>query len=105
MNNQASRTLQETQTPLAPQAVLDAAKAFFVRRNSLYAAFPEKEGPTYVNLRGMGGEEVIVGVAPIDGGTRVTASSYLFDQQIARFFATLPPFPSASTEGTLQGAA
>ena len=93
--------MQETRTPLAPADVLTAAKNFFVRRNSLYAAFPEKEGPTYVNLRGMGGEEVIIGVEPAEGGTRVTGSSYMFDQQIARFFATLPPYPSASTEGAL----
>ena len=99
MNIQASRTLQQTHTPLAPTEVLAAAKQFFARRNSLYAAFPEKEGPTYVNLRGMGGEEVIIGVAPVEGGTLVTGSTYLFDQQVARFFSTLPPFPSASTEG------
>ena len=96
MNHQASRTLQQTETSLAPAAVLDAAKAFFVRRNSIYSAYPEKEGPTFLNLRGMGGEEVIIGVAPTDGGTRVSASSYLFDQQIARFFATLPPTPPGS---------
>ena len=70
--------------------MLEAAKRFFGRRNSIYAAFLEKEGPTYVNLRGMGGEEVLIGVAPTEGGTRVTGSSYMFDQQIARFFATLP---------------
>lgn len=99
MNHQASRTLQETQTPLSQAEVLQAAKRFFARRNSIYAAFLEKEGPTYVNLRGMGGEEVVIGVAPAEGGTRVTGSSYMFDQQIARFFATLPPFPSPSTEG------
>jgi hypothetical protein len=30
----------------------------------------------------------------------VTGSTYMFDQQIARFFTTLPPVPSApKTEG------
>ena len=90
MNHQASRTLQETETSLAPAEVLEEAKRFFGRRNSIYAAFLEKEGPTYVNLRGMGGEELLIGVAPAEGGTRVTGSSYMFDQQIARFFAGLP---------------
>jgi hypothetical protein len=104
MNHQASRTLQQTQTPLAPAAVLAAAKQFFARRNSIYVAYPEKEGPTYVNLRGMGGEEVVIGVAETEGGTLVNGSSYLFDQQIARFFSTLPPFPSASTEGVREAA-
>ena len=105
MNHQASRTLQQTETPLAPAEVLQAAKAFFVRRNSLYAAFPEREGPTFVNLRGMGGEEVVIGVAPVDGGTRVTGSSYLFDQQIARFFSTLPRLATPAAAAGPEGAA
>ena len=43
--------------------------------------------------RVQGGEEILVGASPAgDGnGTRVTGSTYLFDQQVARFFATLPP--------------
>jgi hypothetical protein len=66
---------------------------FFARRNSLYAAFAEREGPSFVSLRGQGGEEVLIGAVPArEGtGTRVTGSTYLFDQQVARFFATLPP--------------
>ena len=98
MNIQADRTLQETQTTLSVAEVIAAAKAFFARRNSLYAAFVEKEGPTFVSLRGQGGEEVLIGAsAGADGaGTRVTGSTYLFDQQVSRFFATLPP---VSTEG------
>ena len=95
MNNQDDRTLQEAQTTLSVPDVITAAKAFFARRNSIYAAFAEKEGPNFVSLRGQGGEEVLIAAAPgADGtGTRVTGSSYLFDQQIARFFATLPPAP------------
>ena len=44
-------------------------------------------------FRGQGGEEIVIAVSPApDGnGTRVTGSSYLFDMQISRFFATLPP--------------
>ena len=93
MNIQKSRTLQDTRTSLSPAEVLTAAKLFFARRTGIYAAFVEKEGPTYVNLRGQGGEEVIIAATPApDGkGTLVTGSSYLFDPQIARFFATLPP--------------
>src|SRR5215207_237191 len=95
MNQQRDRTLQQTTTTLGAAEVLAAAKRFFARRNSIYAAFPEKEGPTFVALRGQGGEEVIIGAAPADGGTRVTGSTYLFDQQVARFFATLPPVETA----------
>lgn len=94
MNYQLGRTLQETHTTLAPADVLAAAKRFFARRQGIYAAFLEKEGPTFVNLRGQGGEEVLIGVLPADAGTRVTGSTYMFDQQVARFFATLPPYPA-----------
>jgi hypothetical protein len=98
MNQQLGRTLQDTMTSLPPADVLAAAKRFFARRNTIYAAFIEKEGPTFVAMRGQGGEEVIIGVAPgADGATRVTGSTYLFDQQVTRFFATLPaPRPPAA---------
>ena len=98
MNIQEDRTLQEAQTTLAPADVIAAAKVFFARRNSLYAAFAEREGPTFVSLRGQGGEEILIGATPAkDGnGTLVTGSTYLFDQQVARFFATLPPAGVAS---------
>lgn len=100
MSAQQRRTLQQTLTTLPPAEVLAAATRFFSTRNGIYAAFPEKEGPTYVNLRGQGGEEVVVGVAAGEGGTQVTGSSYIFDQQIARFFSTLPPYP---TENVVTG--
>lgn len=90
MNHQSARTLQETLTTLAPAEVLAEAKRFFGRRSGIYAAFVEKEGPTYTTFRGQGGEELAIGVAPAEGGTRVTGSTYLFDQQIARFFSSLP---------------
>ena len=93
MNIQQDRTLQETRTTMSVPDVIAAAKTFFARRNSLYAAFVEREGPAFVSLRGQGGEEILVGATPApDGnGTRVTGSTYMFDQQVARFFATLPP--------------
>ena len=79
--------------------MISAAKGFFARRNKIYAAFVEKEGPSFVSLRGQGGEEVFIGAVPAaeGAGTRVTGSSYLFDQQIARFFATLPPVAQAAS--------
>ena len=85
------RTLQETRTPLAPAAVLAAAREFFARRPSIYAAFPEQEGAHHVTLRGQGGEEVVIGAIERDGATLVTGASYMFDAQVARFLATLPP--------------
>ena len=85
--------MQETMTTLSPADVLSQAKNFFARRANIYAAFLDKEGPTFVALRGQGGEEVIIGVREVEGGTQVTGSTYIFDQQVARFFSTLPPFP------------
>ena len=93
MNQQLSRTLQETTTSLAPADVLVAAKTFFARQNTIYAAFVEQESATHVSLRGQGGEEVVVGVRPVAGGTAVTGSTYMFDMQVQRFFATLPRAP------------
>lgn len=93
MNYQHGRTLQETVTTLAPAEVLAAAKQFFADRQGIYAAYVEKESATHVNLRGQGGEEIVVGVAPVARGTRVSGSTYIFDQQVARFLATLPPAP------------
>jgi len=86
----SQRTLQEFQTTLAPNDVLARAKDFFSRRSPLYSAFIDKEGPTFCSFRGQGGEEIVIGVSPADGGTRVTGSTYLFDMQLARFFSTLP---------------
>ena len=83
--------MQETQTALAPADVLAAAKDFFARRNSIYAAFVEQESAAHLSLRGQGGEEIVVSATPRDGATLVTASSYMFDAQVSRFFSTLPP--------------
>ncbi len=88
--SQTNRTLQEIVTTLGPAETLAAAKDFFARQNASYAAFPEQESAAHLTMRGQGGEEVVIAVAPGDGGTRVTGSTYLFDQQVARFFATLP---------------
>jgi len=95
-----NRTLQETTTAHSPSEVLQAAKDFFSRQTGVYAAFPEQESKTHLTLRGQGGEEIAIAAIPASGGTRVTGSTYLFDQQVARFLATLAPVPLAiATEG------
>jgi hypothetical protein len=86
----SNRTIQEHRTSLPPDEVLARAKRFFAQRAPLYATFLDKEGPNFSSFRGQGGEEIVIGVAAQDGATRVTGSSYLFDMQVARFFATLP---------------
>jgi len=87
----SQRTLQESTTSLSPSDVLTRAKDFFSNRNPLYATFLEQEGPGHATFRGQGGAEVVIAASPKDGATLVTGSTYLFDMQIARFFATLPP--------------
>lgn len=91
-------TLQETTTTVSPDEVLARAKLFFANRPSLYTAYIDEEGPGFCTFRGQGGEEIAIGVAPNpNGGTRVTASSYLFDMQVSRFFSTLNSAPEASS--------
>ena len=90
MNYQRGRTLQEATTTLAAADVIASAKRFFGRRNGIYTAFLEKEGDGWASFRGQGGEEVVIGTAPAEAGTRVSGSTYLFDQQVARFLSTLP---------------
>ncbi|MEP6905576.1 MAG: hypothetical protein ABI875_05800 [Gemmatimonadales bacterium] len=97
-NSQRARTVQEVITALSPAQVFIEAKTFFGRQSGVYSAFIEQEGPTHITLRGQGGEEIVIGTSPADGATRVTGSSYLFDQQIARFFSTLPPPPQNISE-------
>ena len=105
----SQRTLQECQTSLAPADVLARAKQFFASRSTLYAAFLDKEGPTFCSFRGQGGEEIVIAAVVQDGATRVTGSTYLFDMQVARFFTTLPPFQLEEKllppEATVEGAA
>jgi hypothetical protein len=80
----------EVVTTLDGAEVLRRAKSFFAERVPMYAAFPEKEGPTYLVLRGQGGEEIAFAALPAPGGTRVRGSTLLFDQQVDRFLSTLP---------------
>ena len=91
MHQQLSRQLQETLTSLPVGDVLDSATTHFARESGVYGAFLEKQGENYVSLRGMGGEEVVIAARITEGGVAVTASSYLFDAQIARFLGSLPP--------------
>jgi hypothetical protein len=90
MSVKSNKTLQELTTTLSSDEVLARAKNFFSKRSSLYAAFLDKEGPGYVTFRGQGGEEIVIGTAAGNGGTRVTGSTYLFDMQVSRFLDTLP---------------
>lgn len=80
----------EAITTLAGPEVLQRAKRFFAERVPLNAAYPEKEGPSFVTFRGQGGEEIALAVADDPRGTRVRVSTLLFDQVVDRFLSTLP---------------
>ena len=80
----------EAVTTLNAPEVLYRAKRFFAERVPLNAAYPEKEGPNFVTFRGQGGEEIALAVWPDPRGTRVRASTLLFDQVVDRFLSTLP---------------
>jgi hypothetical protein len=86
----------ETLTSLSGAEVLARAKRFFQERVPSNAAFPEKEGPTWLSLRGQGGEEIALSVAAGAGATRVRASTLFFDQAIGRFLSTLPAAPEGA---------
>ncbi len=83
-------------TTLPGPEVLARAKAFFAERVPHQAAFPEEEGPTFVTLRGQGGEEIALATLPAEGGTLVRASTLFFDQAIGRFLSTLPQVAGAA---------
>jgi hypothetical protein len=86
----------ETLTTLTAPEVLRRAKDFFAERVPQNAAYPEKEGPGFLALRGQGGEEIALAVFAGPGGVRVRASTLFFDQAVQRFLSTLPePAPAA----------
>ncbi len=78
-------------TSLDADDVISRAKRFFAERVPHHAAFPEKEGATWLVLRGQGGEEIALATTLVDGATRVRASTLLFDHAVDRFLSTLPP--------------
>ena len=90
MHNQSDRQLQERLTSLPVSDVLQAATRFFARQSGVYSAFIEKQGPSHVALRGQGTQEIVIAARVTDAGTMVTGSTYLFDQQVARFLGALP---------------
>ncbi len=80
----------EATTTLSPAQVIARAKAFFAERVPHHAAYPEREGPGFLTLRGQGGEEIAFAVFESAGVTRVRGSTLFFDQAVSRFLSTLP---------------
>ena len=82
--------IHEITTSLPATDIISRAKAFFAERVPNNAAYPEREGPTFLTLRGQGGEEIALAVMPVPGGSRVRASTLFFDQAVERFLSTMP---------------
>jgi len=80
----------EVVTTLAPEEIVRRAKAFFATHVPATGAFVEAESARHVVLRGQGGEEIVIAAVPAAGGSAVRGSTLLFDQQVKRFFTTLP---------------
>ncbi len=80
----------ETTTTLSPAEVFVRAKRFFAERVPATSAFPEREGPGYLVLRGQGGEKIALAAVVDAGATRIRGSTLLFDQAVDRFLSTLP---------------
>ena len=58
-----------TTVELPPAEVLARLKTFFAERVPHASAFVEREGPTYVILRGQGGEEIAFAATAGENGT------------------------------------
>jgi hypothetical protein len=82
--------IHTTTVSLQPAEVLARAKDFFAERVPANSAFVEREGPSFLNLRGQGGEEIVISAWLDNSVTRIRASTLFFDQAIDRFFSTLP---------------
>ena len=82
--------IHTTSVSLPPAEVLSRAKDFFAERVPASSAFVEKEGPTFLNLRGQGGEELVISAWQDQAVTHIRAATLFFDQAIDRFFSTLP---------------
>ncbi|OGU02608.1 MAG: hypothetical protein A2W29_10590 [Gemmatimonadetes bacterium RBG_16_66_8] len=82
--------IHETVTSLLGPDVLERATRFFAERVPQHTAHLQEQGPSFAVFRGQGGEEIALAVQAAAEGTRVRASTLLFDQAVGRFFSTLP---------------
>ena len=85
-----SLMVYEVVTTLDGAEVFVAPSEFFAERVPMYAAYPEKEGPASDPAGAGGRGDRARGDGPAPGGTRVRASTLLFDQAVDRFLSTLP---------------
>lgn len=87
--------VHEATTTMAPDRVLAEARRFFAEDVPASAAFPERQGPGFLTLRGAGGEEVALAAWTTGEGTRVRASTLFFDQSVMQFLSRLTALQAA----------
>lgn len=82
--------IQEVETELSPQEVLESARSFFTLQFSPYAAFVEDESDSHLRLSTEAGE-VVIGTGVREGRTVVRASSSRLHHEVSQFLVTLAP--------------
>lgn len=82
--------IQEVETDLAPEEVIEQARTFFSLQFSPYAGFEEDSSESHIRLSSEAGE-ITIGVATRDGRTVVRGSSSRMHHEISQFFATIAP--------------
>jgi len=90
--------VHDSTTTIPPDRVLAEARRFFAEDVPAQAAFPEREGPGFLTLRGAGGEEIALAAWSTGegGGTRVRASTLFFDQAVMKFLSRLVALEAAA---------
>ncbi len=80
----------ETETDLAPESVLEAARRFFVDEDSPFAASPVAESPGHLTLATFRSRVAIAAFPDPEGGkTRVRVSTLRPDESVDKFLALI----------------
>jgi len=80
--------IHEVRTGLAPEEVIERARAFFTLDSSPYAAFEENSGSSYLKLFLEVGE-IVIGANASDGVTVVRGSASRGEHVLTSFLTTL----------------
>ena len=80
--------IQQVNTQLPPEEVIDRARDFFTTRFSPYAGFVDEEGDTFIRFRFEAGS-LSLGAGLKDGETWVRGSSTRLHHELSQFLTTL----------------
>ena len=91
--------IQEAETDLLPEEVIQRAREFFLTRFSPYAGFVEAEGDTFIRFRIEAGS-LMLGAGRKDGRTWVRGSTARLHHELSRFL-TLLAYPEEVRDNAL----